>query len=490
MITSNYTGVELVLFGSVERDAAAAGRRAPYDIVATITGPREPLRTRRKQRVLGIWVNVASRTFVDPPSYLAVLTSRPLDAITSAENARRLQLGIANTPFPELINNDIGEVSNDPFRAALVRLMRERGLYSEQSNAVTFLTPTLFRAAISLPAQVPIGSYMVDVKLFADGNVIAQTDSAFEIVKVGFEQFVVNAAREHGLLYGLATAMMALVHRLDRQRCVPARLISIRQAALRGDGKKPLRAQHVRGEGKRAEQAGDRAVAHVEAAGIGAECRHDQPAPVAGKAAPAHRAAALRHARQRMQMAGDLAVAGIGRRLVAKHQRAERQNVGETAADAVGEIGIVIAGDPDPVAAALEQGERRTIAAAHARRSMIVMKAVAQRDDKTRRIALDQARQPRQRRRRIVRRQQHAALGEGRAFFQMQIGDDKQSFVRPVQRAGRIGDERRTGESDRGILLRIPAGAGMSGRSATPHCIASFTNSSAASPRSESAASP
>ncbi len=210
MITSNYTGVELVLFGSIERDAAAAGRRAPYDIVATITGPREPLRTRRKQRVLGIWVNTAARTFVDPPSYLAVLTSRPLDAITSAENARRLQLGMAKTPFPELINNDIGEVSNDPFRAALVRLMRERGLYSEQSNAVTFLTPTLFRAAISLPAQVPIGSYMVDVKLFADGNVIAQTDSAFEIVKVGFEQFVVNAAREHGLLYGLATAVMAL----------------------------------------------------------------------------------------------------------------------------------------------------------------------------------------------------------------------------------------------------------------------------------------
>jgi uncharacterized protein (TIGR02186 family) len=210
MITSNYTGVDLVLFGSVERDATGAARRAPYDIVATITGPREPLRTRRKQRVLGIWMNTAARTFVDPPSYLAVLTSRPLDAITSAENARRLQLGIANTPFPELINNDIGEVSNDPFRAALLRLMRERGLYSEQSNAVTFLTPTLFRAAISLPAQVPIGSYTVDVKLFADGNVIAQTDSAFEIVKVGFEQFVVNAAREHGLLYGLATALMAL----------------------------------------------------------------------------------------------------------------------------------------------------------------------------------------------------------------------------------------------------------------------------------------
>ena len=210
MITSNYTGVELVLFGTVERDAATP-RGGSYDIVATITGPRDPLRTRRKQRVLGIWVNTDSRTFIDPPSYLAVLASRPLDAITSAESQRRLQLGIANTSFSELIHNDIGEVSNDPFRAALIALMRERGLYSEEPNAVTFLTPTLFRASISLPAQVPIGNYAVDVKLFADGNLVAHTDSAFEIVKVGFEQFVVTAARDHGLAYGLATGMMALL---------------------------------------------------------------------------------------------------------------------------------------------------------------------------------------------------------------------------------------------------------------------------------------
>lgn len=156
-------------------------------------------------------MNTQARTFVDPPSFLAVLASRPLNAITSRENERRWQLGIANTPFPELIHNDIGEVSSDPFRNALIGLMRERGLYSEEPNAVTFLTPTVFRAAITLPAQVPIGNYAVDVKLFADGNLVADTNSAFEIVKVGFEQFVVNAAREHGLAYGLATAVMAVV---------------------------------------------------------------------------------------------------------------------------------------------------------------------------------------------------------------------------------------------------------------------------------------
>jgi uncharacterized protein (TIGR02186 family) len=211
LITSNYTGVELVLFGSIERDEADPRRKGPYDLVATVTGPRESLRTRHKSRVLGIWVNTSARTFIDPPSYLAVLASAPLDVITSTENRRRLQLGIAGTPLPELIHNDIGEVPADPFRAALVRLMEERGLYSEQANAVTFLTPTLFRASIVLPAQVPIGDYAVNVKLFAEGNMIAQTNSAFAVEKFGFEQFVVDAARNHGLLYGFATALMALM---------------------------------------------------------------------------------------------------------------------------------------------------------------------------------------------------------------------------------------------------------------------------------------
>lgn len=89
--------------------------------------------------------------------------------------------------------------------------MRKHGLYTEELNGVNFLTSTVFRAATRLPAQVPVGYYTVDVKLFAKGNLIAHSDSAFEIVEVGFEQFVVDTAREHGLLYGFATALMALV---------------------------------------------------------------------------------------------------------------------------------------------------------------------------------------------------------------------------------------------------------------------------------------
>ena len=42
-------------------------------------------------------------------------------------------------------------VASDPFRAAFVRLRSEHGLYREQTSAVTFLTPTIFRTGIPLP---------------------------------------------------------------------------------------------------------------------------------------------------------------------------------------------------------------------------------------------------------------------------------------------------------------------------------------------------
>jgi uncharacterized protein (TIGR02186 family) len=210
-VTSSFVGEDLVLFGTIEPDAGKFVR-PNYDLVVTVNGPRQTLRTRRKERVLGIWVNVDSREFVRVPSYLAVLSNRPVTEIAQPDVLRRLQVGLDNFLLPQHIGADIADtVRDDPFRVAFLRLETLYGLYRESGTAVTFLTPTVFRVAIPVPANVPTGNFAIDVKLFADGALIARTNSALEVIKAGFEQYVADAARDHGLLYGLVTALMALV---------------------------------------------------------------------------------------------------------------------------------------------------------------------------------------------------------------------------------------------------------------------------------------
>jgi uncharacterized protein (TIGR02186 family) len=208
MVTSNFTGAELVLFGFIE---TATPRRGGYDIVATISGPRQDAVTFRKARKLGIWLNVDSREFDNVPSYLAVLANRDLDAIANADTRRRLQIGLENIPLTQRAAVTIADAAaDDPFRQAFVRINIQRGLYREASNGITFLAPLLFRADIPLPAGVTTGNYDVDVRLFADGAMVARAPSAFEVYKAGFEQFITPTARTHGLLFGLVTAMMTL----------------------------------------------------------------------------------------------------------------------------------------------------------------------------------------------------------------------------------------------------------------------------------------
>ncbi|GAB1717880.1 MAG: membrane protein [Nitrobacter sp.] len=211
-VTPNYSGEELVLFGSIERDGDTPVPRSGYDLVVTVRGPGIDMVTRRKERRFGIWVNAGSRQFLKVPAYLATFANRPLDKIAAPDVLRRQQLGLNNVLLTQRVGSDYADVvASDPFRRAFIRLRMEHGLYRENTSAVTFLTPSLFRTGIPLPAEVPTGTYTIGIKLLAGGALIAKTDTAFEIVKVGFEHLVATAARQHGVLYGVATACMGLM---------------------------------------------------------------------------------------------------------------------------------------------------------------------------------------------------------------------------------------------------------------------------------------
>jgi uncharacterized protein (TIGR02186 family) len=211
LISSNFTGTEVVVFGTIEDDEKPIERPAGYDVVVTVRGPAQTYIARRKERVLGIWINAESRQFIDVPSYLAVLTSRPPEELGEPDFLRRNRIGLVNQTFQQRIGADFGDVvPQDPFRAAFLRVRLNEGLFHEEPTGVTFITPRLFRATVPIPGIAPTGNYQVEALLLSGGEAIARETTAIEVLKTGFEELLAVSARDHGLLYGLATALLAI----------------------------------------------------------------------------------------------------------------------------------------------------------------------------------------------------------------------------------------------------------------------------------------
>ncbi|SCZ05093.1 TIGR02186 family protein [Microvirga guangxiensis] len=210
LINSNYTGTSIAVFGAIERDAQTVARATGYDVVVTVRGPRQFLVVRERERLGPVWINQEQQKFPQAPAYLSVLTSRSIDEITSVQLRQRQQIGLRAIINSPVFTNERGAGADRDFREALYRLKAQEGLYLEDERGVTFLTPDIFRASIPLPATAPPGEYNVEVTLFADTVILASTITHFELVKTGFEEQVGAVARDWSLLYGLATALIAI----------------------------------------------------------------------------------------------------------------------------------------------------------------------------------------------------------------------------------------------------------------------------------------
>jgi len=209
-ITSNYTGTSIAVFGAIERDAQTVSRASPYDVVVTVKGPRQSLVVREKEPLGFLWINREQQKFPEAPAYLGVFSSRPVTEITGDTLRARFRIGLNAIVNASDFTNDRGQL-DEPFREALLRLKSRERLYVQNDRGVAFLTPTIFRAAIPLPATAPPGNYDIEVTLFGDSVVLGRTFTSFELVKTGFEEQVGALARDWSAAYGIATAIMALL---------------------------------------------------------------------------------------------------------------------------------------------------------------------------------------------------------------------------------------------------------------------------------------
>jgi uncharacterized protein (TIGR02186 family) len=206
-ISSNFTGTQIVVFGTIERDAQTVARAEPYEVVVTVSGPPTNVVTRRKQRTFGIWINRQSERMSGVPSFLAIHSTSPLTDI--AADAQRARLGLGLDMLPINAEPSAKPPVRTSFESSFIRLMQQERRFRYDPNGVEFLSGQLFRASVVLPATVTVGSYTAKVQLFRGGALLSTTSQTLEIGKIGFEQAMSNYARTHGFYYGVATVLIA-----------------------------------------------------------------------------------------------------------------------------------------------------------------------------------------------------------------------------------------------------------------------------------------
>lgn len=206
-ITTNFDGSEILIFGAVKRDAPAPGDE-PLEVIVAIEGPSTPLTVRRKERKLGIWVNVDSIEVDEAPAFYAVATSAPFASVISDTEDLRYRVSI-----PRAIRS-VGAPMNvknaENFVKAVIRIRQTNGLYQLSEGAVEVTDQTLFKTKIALPANLTEGDYKTRIFLTRAGKVVSDYETVIDVRKVGLERFLFTLSRQQPLLYGLMSLAIAI----------------------------------------------------------------------------------------------------------------------------------------------------------------------------------------------------------------------------------------------------------------------------------------
>jgi uncharacterized protein (TIGR02186 family) len=198
-ITTGFTGTNVVLFGSTD----GAG-----DIIVVVRGPERDTIVRRKSRVAGLWINKRQVTFTSVPSYYAVFSSRPLEEIAPPSVQALHQIGLTNLHLGVLERKrSPDDVAN--FRAALIRDRQRDGLFGDTVGRVNFLGDRLFRATITFPANVPTGTYLVEIFLVRDKGVVTGQTTPLVVSQAGIDAEINEFAGRWAFFYGVVAVVGA-----------------------------------------------------------------------------------------------------------------------------------------------------------------------------------------------------------------------------------------------------------------------------------------
>lgn len=208
-ISADFTGADLTIFGALDNIDPFVARQGRYDVIVVLEGPARPVVVRRKDRILGMWINAQSETFVNVPVSYSVATTRMMQDISDVKTYRQLSLGVDYIYLQPEESDD--PVTIDEFTDALRERKEAARLFSLRVGGVQFLSQNLFRATVTLARNVSVGTHKARAFLFKNGVFLKESSAQLAIVKSGFEQSVFRFAHDYSPAYGVVAVLLAML---------------------------------------------------------------------------------------------------------------------------------------------------------------------------------------------------------------------------------------------------------------------------------------
>lgn len=200
-VTVNFTGQDTLIFGALSRQG---------DVIIKVNSPDMNMDLSHKRSFGPFWLDGGKLTVRGTPGLYYLLSSKPIDKIVSIAEEQKYGLHLRDA-LKHAEFDSAATVGMGDWRTAFINLKKEAGLFRKLPDAVKLLEKRLFVATIQLPANIPLGTYHVDIYLAQNGHIISHQTRHLDVNQVQLEHWIANAVNRHSWLFGVSFTVFAML---------------------------------------------------------------------------------------------------------------------------------------------------------------------------------------------------------------------------------------------------------------------------------------
>ena len=201
-----FNGAKVYVAGDVSPDS---------EVVVRLSGMGQDVALKKKGKILGLlWMNLDTVTIHNVPNLYLVYISKDFNPTAEALPDKWEELGLGFAALKKQVDISSAEAESEALFEEFLKLKESEGLYAIETGEITYGEAESggksFRAVVQIPPRLTPGKYLVESFAVKDGAVAARTTAELQVKQVGLPAFISRLAFNHGALYGLLAAIIAI----------------------------------------------------------------------------------------------------------------------------------------------------------------------------------------------------------------------------------------------------------------------------------------